>query len=248
MARLGVRPLSTPHGLRLLDAAARHGASYVVAADVGARPGDGLPAVFRAVAAAAGHAPRAAAGTASAPVDWAGRLAGLTAPEQERLLLDLVRASAATVLGHADPRAVRADAPFKDLGFDSLTSVELRNRLNAATGLRLPATLVFRYPTPAAVAGHLRAELGPEPGSGDPVGQVATGLGGPLLTPLARLEQALSADLPDGDARGELARRLEALLSRVNDGTSTTTAVDATVLASASDEEMFALIDRELSA
>ncbi|HEY2673424.1 MAG TPA: acyltransferase domain-containing protein, partial [Rugosimonospora sp.] len=86
----------------------------------------------------------------------ADRLAGLPDGAAQRLLLDIVSAEAATVLGYPDREAVEDGRSFKELGFDSLTAVELRNRLTAATGVPLPATLVFDYPSPAAVAGHLR--------------------------------------------------------------------------------------------
>ncbi|HET9172179.1 MAG TPA: SDR family NAD(P)-dependent oxidoreductase [Actinospica sp.] len=100
------------------------------------------------------------------------RLAALPAPERLTAVLDLVRTHTATVLGHQDPASIHADRAFKDLGFDSLTAVEFRNRLSAATGMRLTATLVFDYPTPGTLARHLDAELAPaaaaeEPGTED---------------------------------------------------------------------------------
>ena len=96
----------------------------------------------------------------------AQQLARLTSAEQRRLLLDLVRSNAAAVLGHADATGVDPQQPFKDLGFDSLTAVELRNRLDSATGLRLSATLIFDYPNAQALADHIGSDTA---GIGPPV-------------------------------------------------------------------------------
>ncbi|MFC0111198.1 type I polyketide synthase [Kibdelosporangium aridum] len=101
-----------------------------------------------------------------------GRLAGLTRQQQEALLLEIVRAEAATVLGYPGPESLTNDHTFRELGFDSLTAVELRNSLSTATGLRLPSSMVFDYPTPAALATWLCEELvGADQPAAQPVAQ-----------------------------------------------------------------------------
>ncbi len=158
LARDGVVPLSDADGLALADEALRDGAAHLVATPLAASAlradGAAVPGLLRGLVRPAGRraASRSAAGSGSA---LAARLRGLSRPERERALTDLVREHAATVLGHSGTGGIAADRAFKELGFDSLTAVELRNRLNAATGLRLPAALVFDHPTPAAVARHL---------------------------------------------------------------------------------------------
>ncbi|MFE2616983.1 type I polyketide synthase, partial [Micromonospora chalcea] len=160
--RMGLPPVDPEKALVALDRALRRPTPCVTVADVDwsrfhpaftvARPspflGD-LPQVRALVAQEEAAAP---ADGVAAPLR---HLAALPAAEQERELLRLVNEQTAAVLGHATPDELRG-RPFKDLGFDSLTAVDFRGRLNAATGLRLPTTLVFDYPTPAELAAHLR--------------------------------------------------------------------------------------------
>ncbi|WP_410574228.1 SDR family NAD(P)-dependent oxidoreductase [Amycolatopsis sp. cmx-4-61] len=162
--RGGLQIMTQAEGMDLFDAALGSAESLLVPAKLDLRgvradaaAGGAVPHLLRGLV----RAGRAQARTAST-VDngLAGELAGLTPADQLTRLLDLVRAQVAAVLGHADASAVRVDTAFKDAGFDSLTAVELRNRMRTATGLKLPATLVFDYPTPQALARHLREELG----------------------------------------------------------------------------------------
>ncbi|MGO4758942.1 phosphopantetheine-binding protein, partial [Streptomyces sp. 2MCAF27] len=106
-----------------------------------------------------GPALRTAHRGAPEPTELVARLAGAAEAERPRILLELVRGQVAAVLGYAATSQIEEDQSFKDLGFDSLTALELRNGLNAATGLRLSATLIFDYPTVRELSGHLHDEL-----------------------------------------------------------------------------------------
>jgi acyl transferase domain-containing protein len=172
LARGGSRPLSSDLGLRLFDLAHQVEDAHVVPMPLdlatlraGATAGAPVPALLRGlVRTPQRRAAAAAAGSAEVGQPWAQRLHGLPTQKQTALLLDLIRATAAAVLGHDSAAGVAGDQSFKELGFDSLLSVELRNRLQAASGTALPATLVFDYPTPLEIAEHLRSMLAPDPG------------------------------------------------------------------------------------
>ncbi|WP_344318580.1 type I polyketide synthase, partial [Streptomyces yatensis] len=161
MRRAGVPPLPVAEGLRLFDAALTVDEASLVPMRLDLTALRNQPAISPLLRGLVRVPARRAvdAVAAGGETGLAGRLAGLSTAEQERLLLDLVRAQVATVLGYAGAETIGSGRAFKDLGFDSLTAVELRNQLNAVTGLRLPATLIFDYPDPQVLARHLRTEL-----------------------------------------------------------------------------------------
>jgi thioesterase domain-containing protein/acyl carrier protein len=161
MARAGVVALSEEDGLRLFDAALAGNDAVVVPIGLDRavlrRAGDGLPPLLRGLVPAPVR--RAAASEPAAAASFGDRLAGLSEEDRRAHVLELVRHEAAVVLGHASADAITAGRPFLEAGFDSLTAVELRNRLTAATGVRLPASVVFDLATPAALAGRVAGDL-----------------------------------------------------------------------------------------
>lgn len=237
--REGFRQVSPEAGTALFDAALDGSAATVVAlpADLSAMRAHGrVPAVFGALVRVANRR-TAQSGTVAAE-SFAQRLAGLSVPERRQAALDLVRVEVAAALGHSGPDAVPAERAFQEMGFDSMTAVELRNRLIAASGARLAAAVVFDHPTPEALAEHLLGEVAPE-AAGDPAQ--------PLLSELDRLEASLSALAGDGRARSAVSVRLQTILSRLNEAAGPDESSDVvSSLDSASADDLFDFIDNQL--
>ncbi|MFD8965474.1 type I polyketide synthase [Streptomyces sp. NPDC059568] len=243
LARSGLLPLASDEAMALFDAAPATGEPVLAVTRLDAAAlrasGAGIPALLRGLVPTA---PRRA--VAAADGDGTGlteRLAALPPAERGRTLTALVCGRVAAVLGHADQDAIDPDRAFLELGFDSLTAVELRNQLGAATGLRLPTTTVFDHPTPAVLAAHLLAQL-----------VVDTAPGEPVLAELSRLRSAIERSASDADAYHRITARLRELLDAAdlaNGGTSASEErderdeKDGDNLESASDEELFALVD-----
>ncbi|GLF93266.1 type I polyketide synthase [Streptomyces yaizuensis] len=173
LRRSGLLPMTTEDALDLFSASLGSDEPLLVPARLdlaGARRSPGASALLRTTGRTVAR--RAAGTDAGDGSGFAERTAALPAPERSRTLLELVRAHTAAVLGHADGDAVTGERAFREIGFDSLMAVELRNRVAAATGLRLPTTLMFDHPTPLAMAGHLASlvsggrERAPVPVSG----------------------------------------------------------------------------------
>ncbi|MFE6488402.1 SDR family NAD(P)-dependent oxidoreductase [Streptomyces sp. NPDC057757] len=241
MERIGIIGMSAAAGLELFDTAATVDEPMLVPIQLNeyaarANP-DELPRKLHGLFGGSRRTVRARSDGGEA---LARKLAGLAAPEREELLLDLVRERVAMVLRRDSASEVEPDRAFRELGFDSLTALELRNTLSAATGLRLPATLLFDHPTAHAVAREIGRAAGPK--EDDPAR--------PVLTEIERLEAALSASALSSSAYGAHSRitaRLEALLRSWRDGhdrpAETETNSDPEW---ADDNELFEALDNEL--
>jgi KR domain/Phosphopantetheine attachment site len=237
----GAAPLSSGQGLALFDAALASSLPVTVAVNVDM-------AGLRAQAGAGVMAPLWR-GLVRVPLNQQAvhpvadrlrqQLAGLPEARQQQLVLDLVREQAAAVLGHSTPNPVRQGAAFRELGFDSLAAIELRNRLSVLAGLRLPATLVFDHPSPAALASWLWSAVsdhrGPAPVAASPV-----------LAEIATLETMLSVTTVEDIEPDQITARLEAVLSKWK---TLHAPVDADAadreLLSATAENIFNIIDEE---
>ncbi|WP_431936481.1 SDR family NAD(P)-dependent oxidoreductase, partial [Micromonospora sp. RP3T] len=210
LARRGLRAMAPADAVHAMRVAVGRGDATLTVVDVdwatfAPAYASSRPRPFLADLPEARQAIRAAA---EVPTDGGAalrdQLRDLSTEDRDRRLVELVRAEAAAVLGHGGPERVKPRRAFKDLGFDSLTAVELRNRLNRATGLSLPTTLVFDHPDPAALADHLRATLLPDASTTPTADPAETAVREALATvPLARIREAglleLLLGLADGD-------------------------------------------------
>ncbi|GAA1503966.1 type I polyketide synthase [Sphaerisporangium rubeum] len=229
IARGGLVPMDAADGMALFDAALAAGRPALVPAvvdEAALRARDDVPAVLRSLVRGPGVR-RAARREQVSPSSLADRLAALHGAERTEAMETLVREQVAAVLGHLTADDVGSGRAFKEIGFDSLTSVELRNRVAAATGLRLPATLAFDFPTPAALAAHLLGLLAPDDTAAE-------------LDRLLASVTADSADLP------KIKDRLRAALWRLEEAAGGER--QAEDLTSATDEELFRALDEEFDA
>ncbi|MEU7857487.1 SDR family NAD(P)-dependent oxidoreductase [Nonomuraea sp. NPDC049141] len=234
MARDGIIPFTPETGLSLFDTALLRPEAALVPMRLDTKAmsarGDSLPPMLRELVRTR---PRRAASTGRGTgPSLKDRLAGLPEPDRRKILLDLVLDQVTAVLGHTSADEVDPHRPFDELGFDSLTAVELRNRLNTAVDRRLPTTVAFDHATPIALAEYLLTEIAP---ADRPTGERA-------LEELDRLGRLLGALTPDEETRSTVTARLRGLLAQWRGEQ----ADPGRTVESASADELFALIDKGL--
>uniref|UniRef100_UPI000A9D0623 type I polyketide synthase n=1 Tax=Nocardia inohanensis TaxID=209246 RepID=UPI000A9D0623 len=240
LTRGGLAPMSSRDGFDLFDLALAEGGTTTVTAvlDLVAVRNESatgsVPAILRNLV---GRGPRRAARAADAAgPGLAQRLSALPESEQRHMIITLVREQTAAVLGHGDIATIDEDQNFRDLGFDSLTAVEVRNRLKIVTGIPLSATLLFDYPTPVALADHLRVAVlaGIDTARDDLDGAIR------------EMERYFESGPTDDSARA-IVRRLEELLLRHREVSAGDDAAATEMdVESASQDELLKFIDNEL--
>ncbi|MDG4830622.1 SDR family NAD(P)-dependent oxidoreductase [Solwaraspora sp. WMMD1047] len=234
--RQGINALATPDALRLMRTATQLRHPLHLAARITPPSSPPSPA-WRHLAVVP---TRRTASDVPHADDYRHRLAAMPSAQQRQALLELVREHTATVLS-APAHTIDPHRGFRDLGLDSLTAIELRNRLVPATGLRLPPTATFDHPSPQLLAVHLHGLLFPDSMDG-----VAGGSA--LLAELDRLDDLLVTTELDNVTRSGIRRRVHAFLSRLDEAGSATEEIPLNLrLESASTDEVFELIDREFS-
>ena len=260
MSRVGLAPLSSKQALELFDAAILGDRPVVVATRLDqaalAANSAALPPLLSQLS--TGRTRRVVDNSESMTASLTGlrtRLEGLT-PEQRRSeLVDLVCSNAAAVLGHLNVAEVNAETGFQDLGFDSLSAVELRNRLKTATGLTMSPTVIFDYPTPSALAEHFDAELA----AATTATTATTGRDQPTsmarFNDIAReLQSLLGQPQWNPDERTQLSARLEALLATVSVSSTSTDLFQPEHpddmynddLSTATESQLFAILDEDI--
>ncbi|MEU0928139.1 type I polyketide synthase [Streptomyces malaysiensis] len=242
LARDGLTALSAAEGMELFDTALRTGEPAVlpIKLDLGALRAQAatgsVPPPLRGLVPQPRQPRQQARSAHGHDADTlTARLAGAGSADRQAILLDLVRQEAAYVLGYTSVGRIGPDAAFTDVGFDSLTVIELRDRLLARTALRLPATFAFDFPTPQTLADHLNTRLG------------ADTTQDPVLAEVARLEELVAARPPGGAKDTGAAARLRALavkLSADASGPAGGADIEAT-LDAASVDDVLAFIDDE---
>ncbi|MFJ9423660.1 SDR family NAD(P)-dependent oxidoreductase [Streptomyces sp. NPDC101249] len=243
--RNGIAPMSSAEGLALFDAALASGRAGLVTARLNHAAlrgsADRLPPFFQNLVKGGRRALAGAAAESEGRGGLTERLAPMSDRQRDQVLVNLIRDQLAATLGHTDPSAIETDSAFKELGIDSLTAVELRNKLSASTGVRLPATLVFDHPTPSALARYLREQLAPDLPEAEP----------PMLAELTGLESALAGltEEPDEETHARIALRLETVMTKWRQLRTVETAPVQDVarrMESASASEILDFINKEL--
>jgi len=250
LSRIGLAPLATEQALRLFDTAMLAERPMMVAARIDSaaladNAGSLPPLLSQLVARPVRRVVDESETTSGSMSSLVARLQGLSGEQRHSELVDVVCRNAATVLGRASAGDINAGTVFQDLGFDSLTAVELRNRLKTATGLTLSPTLIFDYPTPIVLAEHLGARL--EVPTAMPGGAEAPN----LMTRFNDITRELQALLERADWKPEdktqLAARIQTLLTtlRSQDGENVHD-VDIHDIQTATESQLFAILDEEL--